>query len=123
MVLFPLTVYAGLRLHPTRLVYASTTTLDDVYMDSSIKYQVDIRTLLKLKFCESGIHGMKARGDGGRAYGIFQYHLPTWERFSKEYGEKLDINSEWDQVKLTAWALSKGYANHWYTCSKKIGII
>lgn len=54
-------------------------------------------------------------GDNGKAYGIAQFHKPTFERWSKELGEELDYYSCHDQIKLMSWAFSKGdkYKRHW----------
>lgn len=67
--------------------------------------------------CESG--GRNVYGDGGHAKGVFQYWQPTWDAFSKELGEKLDRDSTYDQIKLTAYAFSKGYQKHW-TCYRML---
>ena len=37
------------------------------------------------------------------ANGIFQYHKPTWDRYSRLMGEELDYHSAHDQAKLTAF--------------------
>ena len=58
--------------------------------------------LLNLSQCESSFI-WDAKGDHGHARGIFQYHKPTFERYSKMYGQKLDYYSSEDQAKLTAW--------------------
>ena len=56
--------------------------------------------------CEShGLHS--AKGDGGNANGIAQFWEGTFNRMSNKLGEKLDYNSEYDQVKLLSFAMSK----------------
>lgn len=77
--------------------------------------------LEKVMQCESnGVQNIW--GDKNHAYGVYQYWQGTWDTFSKEFGEKLDRNSEQDQIKLTAWAFSKGLQTHW-TCSYLTGIL
>lgn len=79
---------------------------------------VPVNQLLDTMQCESSGQ-QSARGDGGHAYGIFQFHQPTWDAFSNKMGEQLDINSTYDQAKLAAWAFSQGYQHHW-TCFSKL---
>lgn len=77
----------------------------------------------KVAFCESSFNP-KAKGDSGRAFGVMQYHKPTFEAFSKLMGEELDYYSYNDQLKLTAWIWANypQYKSHW-TCSKMTGLI
>lgn len=76
------------------------------------EYAVPATTLLRVMKCESS-GNQKAIGDNGKAHGIFQFHKPTWDRFTKEMGETLDRESAHDQAKVAAYAFSKGYSNHW----------
>lgn len=72
--------------------------------------------------CES--RGLQSTvGDNGHAIGIFQYWRDTWERHSKEFGETLDINSQYDQARLATWAIANGKGNEWttYVAIKKGG--
>lgn len=82
-------------------------------------HDVSLEELLTVAKCESG-YNPKAVGDGGRAVNIFQYHKPTFDRFSKLMGEQLDYYSYYDQSKLTAWIWKHypQYKNHW-TCFTK----
>jgi len=83
---------------------------------------VDTKLALAVMRCESN-GKQNTVSDGGRSKGIFQYQSPTWERHSKEYGEKLDINSPYDQAKLAMWAIADGKGNEWtaYTTIQKGG--
>lgn len=78
------------------------------------RYQVNEDLLLDVAYCESRFN-QNARGDSGKAIGIFQFWQGTWDSFSKDFGEILDINSVHDQAKLAAWAFSTGKQLHW-TC-------
>lgn len=77
------------------------------------EYGASFTELDRVAKCESGYR--MVYGDGGLAYGVFQYHRPTFEAFSKVKGEKLDYYSSYDQMKLTAFIFSKGekYKYHW----------
>ena len=85
-------------------------------------YDANVDELLDVAMCESSLNP-KARGDGGRAVNIFQYHRPTFDRFSNLMGETLDYYSYHDQAKLTSWIWANypQYKNHW-TCSRIVGI-
>lgn len=74
-------------------------------------YGVSIDRIAK---CESG-YNQSAIGDKGKAHGMFQYHQPTFDSFAKQIGKQMDRENVYDQIEMTAWAFSKGYASHW-TC-------
>lgn len=82
------------------------------------EYEVSEKLLLSVAYCESK-YNEKAIGDNGKAYGIFQFHRQSFDRFKKELGEDLDYSSAKDQAKLAAFAFSKGYQHHW-TCFEKV---
>lgn len=98
----------------------SQTSIEEYVRYYAFVYKTSADILLDVMNCESG-GSMKPKGsnDGGRAHGAFQFHIPTWEMFSKELGENLDITSAEDQAKLAAWAFSKGYGSHW-TCLRLV---
>jgi soluble lytic murein transglycosylase-like protein len=56
-------------------------------------------------------------GDGGHAYGLLQFHKPTFDRWAKQMGEELDYYSAYDSIKLGAWAFAQGanFKDDW-TC-------
>lgn len=86
-------------------------------------YKADEKELSKVAKCESSFN-QKAVGDGGRAYGIFQYHKPTFDRFSKLLGEDLDYYSAHDQLKLTAFVFAEypQYKKHWSCYTKHFAV-
>lgn len=101
------------------IVYAKElTTPEELIQHFAQFYGADEALLLKVAYCESRLN-YKARGDGGYAVGIFQFHQPTWDRFSKDLGEELNIQSSYDQAKLASWAFSRGLQFHW-TCTKLV---
>lgn len=75
-------------------------------------YGADIDLVNVVIECESQWN-VKARGDGGRSFGIFQFQKPSFERMAKAFGEELDYYSYYDQIKLGVWALENGYGNEW----------
>ena len=80
----------------------------------AIQYGVNQTIFKKVMYCESGGKpAPKGHNDGGRAYGIMQFHRPTFDSYSKKLGEKLDYKSYNDQIKLAAYMFSIGEANHW----------
>lgn len=82
------------------------------------QYGVDSQVLKKVMFCESS-NNPKAVGDGGRARNVMQFHKPTFDSYSKKFGEVLDYNSYHDQIKLASYMFSEGEESHW-TCFKKV---
>lgn len=45
----------------------------------------------------------KGWNDGGRAFGVAQYHKGTFKNYAGKMGEPLDYYSCHDQIKLMAW--------------------
>lgn len=75
-------------------------------------YNVNSKIMLAMMRCESS-GNQSAIGDGGRAKGLYQYHTGTWERIEKKLDKDMDINSEHDQIHMTAYALSQGMGSQW----------
>jgi hypothetical protein len=83
---------------------------------ASNKYGTDFDTMWDLAKCESSLNPV-AKGDAGLAYGIFQWHKPSWDMYNKRFGIQLDRNNAKDQAEMTAKVLllSGGYRN-WTNC-------
>lgn len=79
-------------------------------------YGANEKELLAVVKCESNFR-TEVYGDGKRAFGLLQYHQPTFTHFASLMGEELDYNSPHDQIKLTAWIFTNypQYKKHW-TC-------
>lgn len=114
-------IVAALCLSQAAPVYAQSPevplnqrTLPEIVTHFADQYHVSTNVMFSVMKCESG-GNQKAIGDNGHAFGIYQFHRPTFDGFSKEFGESLDINSAYDQAKLASWAISQGYGYHW-TC-------
>ncbi len=75
-------------------------------------YGVDTNLSLEVARCESGFKP-SALGDGGMAYGVYQFWPSTFDLFAQELGEKLDYHSVEDGIKLANWGLAHGKESHW----------
>ena len=82
------------------------------------QYDFDQKLALDIATCESELK-TNAVGDHGKAYGIYQFHKPTFDEFSKKLGEKMDYHDTEDNIKLAIWALSKDKGQHW-SCYRHI---
>ena len=63
--------------------------------------------------------------DNGFSNGIMQFQKATFIRMAKKYGEVLDYNSQYDQLRLGIWAISKPeLAREWtsYVAIQKGGV-
>ena len=54
-------------------------------------------------------------GDSGKAYGIAQFHLPTFQWFRAKMGlNGSDMRGGAESsIEVMAWAFAHGYGNHW----------
>lgn len=72
----------------------------------------------KIIECES--HGDEtAVGDGGRAFGVAQFHKPTFDWLCKLSGKDLDYYNANDQRELLIWALENNRGYLW-SCFHKV---
>ena len=100
---------------PLEIVNPVNLTLDEQISYFSKLYQVDVSLIRKVIECESG-YNHKTSSDNGYSNGIMQFQKSTFLRMSKLFGEELDYGSEFDQLKLGIWALSKPeLAREWTT--------
>lgn len=81
-------------------------TIEQQIVYFSTLYGADSNIVLKVMECESG-GNHQVTGDGGRSNGIFQFQRSTFNRMEKILGEDLNYDSQFDQVKLASFALSK----------------
>jgi len=86
------------------------------------EYSVDPDSLVSVAECESNLKHTNIYGDGGAAYGLYQYHKGTFDSFTKSSGLAGDYKDRESQIQLTAWAFTKGLETHW-TCARLVGII
>lgn len=82
-------------------------------------YGVPRPVALGVARCESEFRA-DVYGDGGKAYGVFQFHKPTFTEFAKKFGdESLEYKNLEHNVELAMWAISQGKGHHW-TCYNKL---
>lgn len=76
-------------------------------------YGGDSKIINKVIECESNWKH-ETIGDRGLSRGILQFQKSTFNRMAKDFGEELDYNSQYDQIKLGTWALSNPkYQREW----------
>jgi len=82
-------------------------------LDESVRYGNLIRCLIQ---CESG-YNPNATGDSGLAFGILQFHKPTFDTYSERYKMELDYRNPVHQIVLCDLMLQEDFKNvsHW-TC-------
>ena len=83
-------------------------------------YDVSLALAMEVADCESDFRA-DIYGDSGKAYGIYQFHRPTFEMFSKKLGEKLDYFDVEDNIRLAIWALANDRGHHW-SCYRKAAL-
>ena len=76
----------------------------------SVKYGADYDSLYRTIQCESGFRNDGVFGDSGKAYGIAQFHLPTFKQFCTG-----DYTNMRDQLDCMAKMFSQNLQSHW-TC-------
>lgn len=99
----------------------ATMPLQAFIDEFSDQYGVSSSDLYRVLYCESRLDE-KAVGDGGLARNVAQFHRQTFEGWAKELGEELNYDSAHDQIKLMAYAFSKGRQSSW-TCSRITGVL
>ncbi len=83
------------------------------------QYDVSAKLALDIANCESELK-TTAIGDSGKAYGVYQFHKPTFQEFSKKFGdETLNYHDTEDNIQLAIWALAHNKGYHW-SCYRKI---
>lgn len=91
---------------PTEIVNPVNLTVEQQVEYFSELYQADVILVKKVIGCESSWNN-SASGDNSLSNGIFQFQKSTFYRMAKILGEELDYTSQYDQVKLGTYAMSK----------------
>ena len=113
--IFSLVRVSSLLWKPTEAEELSLREQIDYFISAmSNKYGVKESTLHRIIKCESN-YSVFAVGDKGKAYGIAQFWLNTFNLFEKEAGLQFEYKNWRNQIELLAWGLSHGKKNHW-TC-------
>lgn len=112
----------------TIVVTKTVSTVQDMIDEIAPKFGQEPKLISKISYCES-MHRVVVH-DGGYGKGVTGIHRKTFEGwlplYQKEMHETLNYDSTYDQVKMMAWAFSKGdsYRNQWstYVAYKKGGV-
>ena len=80
--------------------------------DAVNKYGGGYADLLKVLQCESSLLHYGVFGDNSRAYGVAQFHEPTFKQVCKG-----DYKNYKDQINCFVKMMSQGLGKHW-TCAK-----
>jgi len=93
-------------------------TLEQEIAEAARAQNVEPEILIAVAKCESNLKHEGIYGDGGRAYGLMQFHEPTFEMFKAQAKmPELEYKNRSDQITLAAWAFAHGLSSHW-TCAK-----
>lgn len=120
MVLCPISVHAASVEFLGVLDDSEDVVLGQKVITTSLAYGLDPMLALDVLKCESGLHHAGIYGDGGKAYGIAQFHKGTFNWFKDLAGRPdLSYTSGTDQVELFVWSLMSGKGRSW-TCWRKV---
>ena len=101
---------------------ANTQDIDGLIKHYAGLYGVDYNEMYITLKCESGFKHNGIYGDSGKAYGIAQFHEPTFNGFKLKAGMfELDYRDMEDQINLMAWAFGNGLKNHWTCWTRNFG--
>ena len=75
--------------------------------------------IYNLILCESNWRP-NVYGDNGLAFGLAQFHKPTFEWFCDLSGKDLNYYNPEHQIELLFWALENNLGHHWRTCYEKL---
>jgi len=95
---------------------------EDLDRDTTTLHRANPLQIVQLAYkiieCESNWRP-NVYGDGGKAYGLAQFHKPTWNWLCGLYGVDLDYYNSQDQITLLIMALEDGRGYLW-TCYNKL---
>lgn len=102
------------------LAWCKSSCMQDYFKTTQAEAKIVLETSQLIQ-CESG-NKDEIWGDGGRAYGRFQFHKTTFYNFVKEANLE-DLNLDWKnpehQFRIWKWAYNNGKLNHW-TCYRSV---
>ncbi|MEK7192553.1 MAG: transglycosylase SLT domain-containing protein [Patescibacteria group bacterium] len=105
---------------PSPVICESKACVKDLIEMYAKRYGTNVKLATDIARCESEFR-TDVYGDSGKAYGVFQFHKPTFDEFAKKFGDELDYKNTEDNIKLAVWALAHGKANHWSCYAKVTG--
>ncbi len=90
-----------------------------IFLFKSVNYDyARFRLLDKIVELESSWRA-NVEGDKKKAFGLAQFHQPTFEQFKKEADmPELEYENPYHQLSLLVWAFENGKQNHWTTYRK-----
>ena len=98
---------------------------DDAIYQASMEFGVSHRDLARLARCESGPRMDQLVGDGGRARGIYHYHLATALAWGRRLGYAGDVRDDpVASARMTALkaSLEGTYRQGWANCAEMLGL-
>ena len=99
---------------------ARAETIEEAIRSEAKRQKVNGDTLVAIAKCESSLKHDGVFGDGGRAVGLYQFWLGTFNLFKEKYGHpEFSIFNMKHQIILAAHAARDGKLNHW-VCYKKL---
>jgi hypothetical protein len=98
-------------------VLGDLVALDEEYTIQELKALVGANSLLDCLISHESSWRANVYGDNGRAFGLLQFHRPTFNMFSKKYNLTLDYYKPIDQIILASIILNDNinYIYHWST--------
>jgi len=110
-------IVSGILALPRKMVVVGSLTVEHelTYVNQA---PVVSDMVYKIIECESSWRP-DVYGDGGRAYGLAQFHRPTWDWLCELSGKDLDYYEPHHQIELLTWALENGRGYLW-TCWRNI---
>ena len=92
------------------------------YTVSEMKGIVEANSLLYCLIKNESSWNPTNIGDSGKAYGLLQFHKPTFDRYSAKYGLTLNYYSPIDQILLAKLMINDNIQNvrHWSVYPKCI---
>ena len=104
-------------LEPIRpIIWGTQADVWSAIWEASNKYGISFDVLYSLAICESSLNP-NATGDHSLAFGLFQFHKPTFDLYCE--GSRYNMK---DQSNCAAKMLSEGKEGHW-TCYKRAQIM
>lgn len=98
-------------------------TIPQIITKFAQQYDLSSYEMTAIVKCESSMNPSAIHlHDGGKnkhSKGLWQFQDSTWEMYSKQLSEKLDVYSAYDSTKVASYMLSKGLGNQW-SCYRKI---
>jgi len=110
-------IVVGFILAVPRTITIYADYIPELVLEKAPEVSPEVYAIIK---CESSWKE-DAVGDGGRAYGLAQFHRPTWDWLTELSGKDLDYKNPQHQIELLTWAIENGRSYLW-TCARKLGI-